>query len=160
MVIHQTGGGGVTPNQTLFLKKRFFRDHIGPFLDTQNMKKSSKRCGLVCFVHQWFILKKENLGFFLFGKTPNPLEGGLANHHTFPYFFCETFPKTPELHIRWKRLVDQVKSMCICLHLSLPAPWQLSVTSLSNISKICFFTNSRLHRELSRIIRSQTETRK
>ena len=98
--------------------------------------------------------------YVVFGDLCESQKGGLANHHTFPYFFCETFPKTPELHIRWKRLVDQVKSMCICLHLSLPAPWQLSVTSLSNISKICFFTNSRLHRELSRIIRSQTETRK
>ena len=25
------GGGAPPPNQTLFLKKRFFRDHIGPF---------------------------------------------------------------------------------------------------------------------------------
>ena len=28
---------GGTPNQTLFKIKRFFRDHIGPFWDTQNM---------------------------------------------------------------------------------------------------------------------------
>ena len=106
---------------------------------------------------------KKKIWVFFIRKNTKPPRGrfGKSPHvHTFPYFFCKTFPKTPELHIRWKRLVDQVKSMCICLHLSLPAPWQLSVTSLSNISKICFFTNSRLHRELSRIIRSQTETRK
>ena len=32
VVFCQDGGEGGHPNQTLFLKKMFFRDHIGPFL--------------------------------------------------------------------------------------------------------------------------------
>ena len=46
----------VTPNQTLYLKKKkkFFRDHIGPFWDTQKM-------------------------FYMFGKIPHFLLDFLGN---------------------------------------------------------------------------------
>ena len=48
----------------------------------------------ICFMHQWFILKKKRkLGvIFIIRKNTKPglgvgVEGGLANHHTFYLIF-------------------------------------------------------------------------